>query len=88
MYRFTLKGLRDPDIRFDTVNMDAGGGVVDIRDMTTPAYDYEKLCASNGQNLLGRFIQSFLEQEEESRGEVEQMALYEGVQAILETRKE
>lgn len=86
MYRFTLEGLRDPDIRFDPEYMDVGGGIVDIRDLTKPAYDFEKIASVNEQNLLGRFIRSFPQQGEIS--EVEQMALYEGVQAILETRKE
>lgn len=88
MYRFTLTGFRDPDIRFDAAHIDAGGGVVDVRDLTRPAYDFEKLCQTNRQNLLGRFIQSFLEGGQNGQDEVGQMALYEGVQAILETRKE
>lgn len=86
MYRFTLTGLRDPDIRFDTEQMDVGGGIVDIRDLTKPSYDFVKLATVNEQNLLGRFIRSFPQSEKIS--EVEQMALYEGVQAILDTRRE
>lgn len=86
MYRFTLTGFRDPDIRFDPEHLNAGGGIVDIRDMTKPAYDFVKLASANEQNLLGRFIRSFPDPEEVN--EVEQMALYEGVQAILETRRE
>lgn len=86
MYRFTLKGFRDPDIRFDIGQMEPGGGVIDIRDLTKPAYDFEKLCVSNEQNLLGRFIRSFLDEQSEA-GEIAQMALYEGVQAILDSHK-
>ena len=85
LYRFTLVGFRDPDIRFDTGHMDVGGGVLEIRDLTKPSYDFEKLLSANRRNLLGRFIESF---QGEEQSEVGQMALYEGVQAILETRKE
>ena len=65
--------------------MDVGGGVLEIRDLTKPSYDFEKLLSANRRNLLGRFIESF---QGEEQNEVGQMALYEGVQAILETRKE
>ena len=80
-----MVGFRDPDIRFDTVHMDVGGGVLEIRDLTKPSYDFEKLLSANRRNLLGRFIESF---QGEEQSEVGRMALYEGVQAILETRKE
>lgn len=85
MYRFLVTGFRDPDIRFDLAHLDVGGSIVDIRDMTKPAFDFEKLAAANEQNLLGRYIRRFLQ--EETENEVEKMALYEGVQAILETRR-
>lgn len=88
MYRFTLTGFRDPDIRFDIGVKDAGDGVIDIRDLTKPAYDFEKLCAANEHNLLGRFIRSFLDKKGNDEDKISEMALYEGVQAILETRKE
>ncbi len=48
--------------------------------MTKPSYDFEKLLSANRRNLLGRFIESF---QGEEQSEVGQMALYEGVQAIL-----
>ena len=85
MYCLSLEGRRDPDVAFDLSQMDTFGNVLEIMDHTRPAYDYEKLLGRNQENLLGRYIASFEGAEADS---TEYAALCEGVQALLDTRRE
>ncbi|MDD3141483.1 MAG: metallophosphoesterase, partial [Lachnospiraceae bacterium] len=84
LYKIVLEGFRDPDILFDLDNMDVYGNILEIIDETNPAYDFNKLRDYNKGNILGRFIESL---EHSDVGSLEYQALYEGVQAILETRE-
>lgn len=84
IYKVTLTGLRNPETLFDLSNMDSFGNIIELADNTKPAYDFEKLCAQNKGNLLGRFIREFEGADKES---VEYRALCEGVQALMETRR-
>lgn len=84
IYKFILQGFRDTDIVFDLESIKNFGNIIEVSDETKPSYDMEKLMAKNSGNLLGKFIESFQGYEEES---LEQLALYEGVQALIETKK-
>lgn len=84
MYKITLTGFRDPDIRYDLEQMDPYGNVVDIVDHTKPAYDFEKLSNENKGNILGQYIESLKGYPQDS---IEYQALCEGVQALMETRR-
>ena len=84
IYKIILTGLRDPDVIFDTDNMDQYGNIIEITDATKPAYNFERLMEQNRDNLLGIFIQGFKDCKKDS---VEYMALCEGVQALMETRR-
>lgn len=84
IYKFILQGYRDTDISFELESVKNFGNIIEIIDETKPSYDFEKLFNKNQGNLLGRFIESLKENEEES---VEQLALYEGVQALMETKR-
>lgn len=81
MYMVRLVGMRDPDMNFDVSGMDGFGNVIQIVDETRPAWDFEKLLRQNEENLLGRYIAEWKDAEE---GSVERLALYEGVQALLD----
>lgn len=85
MYRLEITGFRDPDIEFAAEQMDPYGNIIDVLDFTNPAYDFKKMAAENQENLLGRFIRSF--EQEGDDGLLEEMALYEGVRALLETKR-
>ena len=85
IYKILLKGFRDPDIQFDLTGMDTYGNITDLMDDTKPAYDFAKLLKQNRRDILGRYIESLMDYEEDS---VEYMALCEGVQALMETRNE
>ena len=84
IYKMILKGVRDPEVLFDFEQMDSYGNIVEILDETRPSYDFEKLERQNKDNLLGKFIEKYKHAKE---GSVEEIALYEGVQAILKTRR-
>ena len=85
IYKFLLKGYRDPEIRFDLTQMDVYGNIAEITDETKPAYDFEKLYEKNKDNLLGSYIASFANAEKDS---MEYEALCAGVLALMETKGE
>lgn len=84
IYKFILQGFRDTDILFELESVKTFGNVIEIVDETKPSYDLDKLLDKNRGNLLGRFIESLKDCEAES---IEQLALYEGVQALMETKR-
>lgn len=84
MYKIRLDGFRDADIEFDTESMKSFGNVFEVIDDTKPSYDFERILEQNKGNLLGRYIESLKDSE---LGSVEYQALYEGVQALMETKR-
>lgn len=84
IYKFILTGFRDADCEFDLEHARSFGNIIEIVDETRPAYDFEKIRGQNQGNLLGRYIESLMECEEDS---VERLALYEGVRALLDTKR-
>lgn len=84
IYKFILRGFRDTDIVFELESVQNFGNIIEILDETRPSYDFEKLLEKNQGNLLGRFIESLKDAEE---GSTEYQALYEGVQALMETKR-
>ena len=57
---------------------------MEIVDATEPAYDFDRLRRQNMDNLLGKYIECFVDSPE---GSVEHEALFEGVRALLETKR-
>lgn len=84
IYKFILKGFRDTDIVFELESIMNFGNVIEVVDETKPSYDFEKILEKNQGNLLGRFIESLKDFKEDS---IEYQALYEGVQALMETKR-
>lgn len=84
IYKVTVKGYHDPDILFDLGDMDTYGNIIDLVDDTKPAYDFMKLLEQNQGELIGKYIESLIDYDEDS---VEYLALCEGVQALMETRR-
>lgn len=85
MYKARLVGFRDPEVLFDLSGFDVYGNLVELTDGTRPAYDFGKLEETNRENILGAFIREFRGAGEET---TEYMALCEGVQALMETRRD
>lgn len=84
MYKFVLQGFCDADICLDLENMQSYGNILEIIDETKPSYDLEKLLLQNEDNLLGKYIESLKDARE---GSVEYQALYEGVHALMCTKR-
>lgn len=81
IYKFILRGQRDPVVEFETEYMDVYGNIIEIEDETCPAFDYLSLYEENQDNLLGKYIEEFRDCEEDS---IEYQALQAGVKALLE----
>lgn len=84
LYKIILDGYRSPDQVYDVSGMDAYGNVLEFVDETKPAYDFEMLAEQNKDNLLGVYIESLKQSPE---GSEEALALFEGVKALLETKR-
>ena len=84
IYKIILEGFREPDMLYDLKSMDVYGNILEIIDGTEPAYDYDKLQKLNEDNLLGKYIEKL---KDNSKGSVKHKALFEGVRALLETKR-
>lgn len=84
IFQIQLIGKRNTDNKYLLEDLDDIGNIVKMIDSTTPNYDLNMLEAENRDNLLGAYIKSFGNVEE---GSLAYYALFEGVQAIEETKK-
>lgn len=84
IFQVILKGKRDADLSFDLKRLAEEGNILEVEDETSPALDFRKLYEENRENLLGRYIERFRGCREDSR---EYLALCEGVEALLRSRK-
>lgn len=84
IYKIILTGFRDPQILFDLHPENVSGNIIEIVDQTKPAYDFEKILKQNRDNILGRLIRDLMDYDRES---IEYLAMCEGVQALMETRR-
>lgn len=85
IYRITLTGRRDPDIIFFLKDLEEAGQIIETVDETALDYDFEDLEKQYAGTVTGNYIAGFLRQDEWS--DVQQKALYYGVQALLEARE-
>lgn len=84
IYKFVLRGFCDADIQFELEGARNYGNILEIIDETKPSYHMARLMEQNEDNLLGRYIESFRDCEE---GSMEYQALYEGVHALMSTKR-
>lgn len=85
IYRFRIRGMRDPDIEFDLEFLQNRMRIVELIDESEPQYDFSQLFADHPSDMIGFYIQA-LNQEEMSP--VEKKALYYGINALLQTKDE
>lgn len=85
IYRFRLKGMRDPDIEFDLEQLSSRFRIAEILDDSEPQYDFSALFAEHSSDMIGFFIQAL---QKEDMSPVEKKALYYGVNALLRTTDE
>ena len=85
IYRFRLKGMRDPDIEFDLSSLSARFRIGEIIDESEPQYDFPALFAEHSSDMIGFYIQAL---QKDDMSAVEKKALYYGVNALLHTTDE
>lgn len=85
IYRFRIRGMRDPDIEFDLESLVNRYRIAEIVDESEPRYDFSRLFAEHPSDMIGFFIQA-LQKDEMSA--VEKKALHYGIHALLLTTDE
>lgn len=85
IYRFRIRGMRDPDTRFDLEFLSGQWNVAEILDESEPQYDFHALFAEHPSDMIGFYIQELLK---DDMSQVEKKALYYGIHALLMTKDE
>ena len=85
IYRFRLKGMRDPEIDFDLEQLASHYRICEILDDSEPQYDFSALFAEHPSDMIGFFIQAL---QKDNMSPVEKKALHYGVNALLHTTDE
>ena len=85
IYRFRIKGMRDPDISFDLDMLSTRFKIMEIIDESEPQYDFSALFAEHPSDMIGFYIQALQKPE---MSVVEKKALYYGINALLRTTDE
>ncbi len=85
IYRFRIRGMRDPEMSFDLEQLTARYRIGEILDDSEPQYDFSALFAEHSSDMIGFFIQAL---QKENMSPVEKKALYYGVNALLRTTDE
>lgn len=85
IYRFRIRGMRDPDIVFELGHLENRMRIAEILDESEPQYDFAQLFADHPSDMIGFYIRA-LQKEEMST--VEKKALYYGIDALLRTKDE
>ena len=85
IYRFRIRGMRDPDIVFDLEPLMRGIQVVEWVDESEPQYDFSQLFAEHPGDMIGFYIRAL---DKEDASTAEKKALYYGIDALLRTTDE
>lgn len=85
IYRFRIRGMRDPDIQFDLTSLEKQIQVIEIIDESEPQYDFSRLFAEHPGDMIGFYIRAL---QKEEMSPVEKKALYYGIDALLCTTDE
>lgn len=85
IYRFRIRGMRDPDVIFDLQSLETRLKIVEIIDETEPQYDFSALFAEHPSDMIGLYIQAL---QKDDMSTVEKKAMYYGINALLHTMDE
>lgn len=85
IFRFRVRGMRDPDISFDLESLSLRYKIADIFDESEPQYDFSALFAEHPSDMIGFYIRAL---QRADMSPVEKKALYYGVHALLLTTDE
>lgn len=85
IYRFRIRGMRDPDIEFDLENLTEKFRIIEIVDESEPQYNFSALFAEHPSDMIGFYIRAL---QKDTMSPVEKKALYYGIHALLHTTDE
>lgn len=85
IYRFRIRGMRDPETEFDLENLTSKFRIVEILDESEPQYDFSALFAEHPSDMIGFYIRAL---QKPDMSPVEKKALYYGIHALLQTTDE
>lgn len=85
IYRFRIRGMRDPDITFDLEPLSAQWKIAELIDDSEPQYDFGELFAEHPGDMIGFYIQAL---QKEKMSPIEKKALHYGINALLHTTDE
>lgn len=85
IFRFRIRGMRNPDISFDLESLMMRYRIADILDESEPQYDFSALFAEHPSDMIGFYIRAL---QKPDMNQVEKKALYYGIHALLLTTDE
>ncbi|MEF9954148.1 MAG: metallophosphoesterase [Clostridium sp.] len=85
IFRFRVRGMRDPDITFDLDSLPLRYKIAEIMDESEPQYDFSALFAEHPSDMIGFYIRAL---EKQDMSPVEKKALFYGIHALLLTTDE
>lgn len=85
IFRFRIRGMRDPDISFDLESLTMRYKIADILDESEPQYNFSALFAEHSSDMIGFYIHAL---QKPDMSPVEKKALYYGIHALLLTTDE
>lgn len=85
IYRFFIRGMRDPDITFDLDVLESRFRIVQFQDDSEPRYDFAQLFAEHPSDMIGFYIRTL---QKDGMSPVEKKALYYGINALIKTQDE
>ena len=85
IYRFRIRGMRDPDITFDLEALEHRMQIIEAIDESEPQYDFSQLFADHPSDMIGFYIRTL---QKDDMSPVEKKALYYGIDALLRTTDE
>lgn len=87
IYKFTVKGNRDPLFEITYEELAGVCNLAEIVDKTTPDYDFEQIYEENKDNILGMFVDRYIHSDE-PLNELRRKALQYGTRALLDAMEE
>ena len=85
IYRFRIRGMRDPDLDLDFNSLMTRYRIAEILDESEPQYDFSALFEEHPSDMIGFYIRTLQKPE---MSHVEKKALYYGINALLHTTDE
>lgn len=85
IYRFRLRGMRDPDMIFDLKPLESRLRIAEVIDESEPQYDFSQLFSDHPSDMIGFYIRAL---QKEEMSPIEKKALFYGIDALIRTQDE